>query len=122
VITVWDGVVQKRIGFLLPIRQDIWWTVDGATQRSLMAAEITGVLVLAALPFLRQLANEEDVQRYLLQNPHTYPDTLNLLILTRLLNKSSQFEEVRHLVERVGKTCGIAKATVRKDITSILRT
>src|SRR5260221_1956761 len=55
---IWDAAVQKRIGFLLPSERDRWWDIGFTTRESLLYPEMAGILMMAALPFLRQIDDE----------------------------------------------------------------
>lgn len=83
-----DCALRQRIGFLLPDRPpaDYWWIVDADTDLDRLAADLTGYLLDAGLPFLRGFPGDEALRDHwvaaLDAGDLSRPDLLRLQRLT----------------------------------------
>jgi hypothetical protein len=53
---------RKRIGYLLPTQQDVWWTLDDRTKLDALITEMLTVIMHYALPVLDQYASDEQLR------------------------------------------------------------
>ncbi len=77
--SVWDAHWQQRIGFLLPERNDKWWTVGSDAEAREVGAEVADSLRQEALPCLERLASTAALRAHWAeQNPrHRYVRVLD---------------------------------------------
>ncbi len=84
--SVWDCHWRERIGFLLPARQDRWWTIDADTPPHTVAQEVRDATVSLAVPEVRRNLSDEALRDLWLagRSPGT-TDIQRLLYLSVLL-------------------------------------
>jgi hypothetical protein len=58
-----DSHWRKRIGFLLPSKQDFWWRIDGNTSLEKLQNEIIDLIITVAIPEVEQHISDEDLLR-----------------------------------------------------------
>lgn len=57
-------VVQERIGWLLPIREDLWWEIRSDTDIDRVADDVKAAIVRGVLPFIRRFPNDQALLSY----------------------------------------------------------
>lgn len=60
--TIEDCHWRQRIGFLLPQKQDQWWTLDDQTRLENVSAEIVGIVQTVAVPVIQSHISDEQLK------------------------------------------------------------
>ena len=84
--------VRRRIGSLMPQRQDPWWTIGDVVQASELGAVIRLALEDHAFPFLDALSSDAGVRSYLAQHRDSSREGLVLAVLIRDLGPEGDLE------------------------------
>lgn len=61
--TISDCHWKKRIGFLLPKKQDYWWEINDSTSLPNLLTEITKVLRELAIPEIQKYISDESLEK-----------------------------------------------------------
>lgn len=81
-----DCHLRRRIGWLLPQREDIWWGVRTERDVPEMGLRLSPVFLEAAIPFLDRCTSDEGLRDYWLAKPEgtlSGPEGLALGVLLR---------------------------------------
>jgi hypothetical protein len=99
--TISDCHWRKRIGYLLPQKQDYWWQIDDNTSLTGLITEITNILKELAIPEIQKYIADESLEKSWmagvsegLTEQQMY---LYLIALLKTYNKNSFRDKVEEL-------------------------
>jgi hypothetical protein len=125
----WYGGAGRRIGHLMPKKDDAWWEIVDGTSAEVLSAQINEVLISYALPFLKQFQTEQHLSVYhrkLSDSPEwkrNYPVAIDALAYA-LFDKKDDAEVEKRInnVRHVGKINGADKTVIEATIERVLKT
>jgi hypothetical protein len=125
--TTWYTGVGSRIGFLMPEKQDTWWTVNQGTSADFLSDQISAMLASCILPFFRQFPTEEAITQYLRARENdtmrrNYPHAITMLEFD--LREKKETPEIQKRIGRIrflGKISGVDKAVIEATIERVLK-
>jgi len=119
----WYGVVGKRIGYLMPKKEDTWWELTEKTSIDFLSDQINGVMSSCVLPFLKQFQTEQDIKTFLRASPvDNYITALAILELDLMEGKpSSEIEESIDKARRLGRRTGQVLEAGLQTVAKVLR-
>lgn len=112
---------RERLGFLLPSRQDKWWTIDANTSITYLAEEISDYITALAIPKLNEYVRDESL-RDLWLSGHSpgltnFQRLMNLSVMIKALGPMNRLElvvnELQQSVEGT-PTAFVAKAHLQR--------
>jgi hypothetical protein len=125
---VWDYHVFRRIGFLLPSREDRWWSVTPDTEIPILSAEIKGIICLGALPFLRRFKTDRDLRKYLgslIQDREaSHEDALHIALLDGSVGTRTEFASSLRAFQEIALEAGFTQEEVKArsvEITELVK-
>lgn len=74
-----DCPIRRRIGLLMPLHQDTWWSINPNTELDALSREVTDTLVRYGLPWFEQASRLESA--VLDDDPHAGPTTKAALLM-----------------------------------------
>lgn len=110
---VWASQILRRLGELLPIPQDIWWSLKPARSMAELTMTVIGLIEAAAIPFLNGLRSNADIKRYLIKRREegvaSYEELINICVLEANGGTLKGYEHALHCVEFAYKEMGGAE-------------
>jgi hypothetical protein len=77
---------RKRIGFLMPVKKDYWWTIDDATSIDMIIQETSFLLHNLVVPEIEKYLKDEDlIEEWLKGISEGVTELQRYLFLTMLL-------------------------------------
>jgi hypothetical protein len=119
-----QGHVVKRIGFLLPRNEDVWWTLSARVNLDMIFAEVVGVLNLGGLPFLNRLDSDSALRQFLWDqvktNSASYEEHYYLSILEAAKGTENDFCMATEALKVCATEIGFSPAEIELKLKDIV--
>ena len=115
--SVWVCPWRERVGFLLPERQDTWWTIDATTSRDELGRAVTDLLRSVVIPAVQQHLTDEALRDlWLTGRAPGATDIQRLLCLSVLLKDLGPADRLDDVITELRrKAAGTATAATVED-------
>ena len=124
--STWYTGVGSRIGYLMPEKEDTWWSIDEVTSADSLRDQINAVLSSCVVPFLREFQTEQSIVDYLRARENdtmsrNYPHAITMLEFDLLDKKEkSEIEKRIKRIRLLGRVQFVARAVTEAKIQRVL--
>lgn len=112
---------RERIGFMLPTRQDKWWTIEANTSTEHLAEELCEYIVSLAIPEINKYIEDEALRDLWLSGRSpgltNFQRLMNLSVMVKALGPSDELESVMRDLQQAVEgqpTASVAERHLRR--------
>jgi hypothetical protein len=125
--STWYTGIGSRIGYLMPKKEDMWWSIDDGTPAQFLSDQINAVISSCVLPFLREFQTEQSIVDHLKAREkdtmrRNYPHAITMLEFD-LLDKKERAEIDRRIrrIRFLGRIQLVNRAVTEAKIQRVLK-